>query len=52
MNEIWLPIVGYCDYEISNRGNVRSIDRSIIYSNDKTYTYKSQLIKPNISKFG
>lgn len=36
MKEIWNDIVGYEGYyQVSNLGNVKSLDRLIIYSNDK-----------------
>jgi hypothetical protein len=33
MNEIWKPIVNFENYEISNLGNVRSIERIVITKN-------------------
>lgn len=51
MEELWKPIIGYEDYyEISNLGNVRSIDRCVEVSGDKPqkkYNLKSKEIKQN-----
>ena len=53
MNEIWKSIQGYeGKYEISNLGNVRSVDRFIINSKGIKHFRKSQLIKPVISHRG
>lgn len=41
MGELWKDIKGYEGfYQISNNGNVRSVDRIIIYRNGKRYKYK------------
>lgn len=46
MNEIWKPIAGYEGYyEVSNLGNVRSVNRIIISSNGNSFNYKSKLLK-------
>lgn len=43
--EIWKPIKGYEGYyEVSNLGNVRSVDRVIVYSNGAKHTYKGHLL--------
>ena len=34
-NEEWRPVPGYGDYEVSNLGNVRSVDRTITYCDDR-----------------
>lgn len=51
MNEIWKPIIGYEGYyEISNLGNVRSVDRYVSVSGDKPqkgYSLKGKVIKQN-----
>lgn len=45
--EIWKPIKGYEGYyQVSNLGNVRSLDRIVTYSNNKIYLYKSRIRKP------
>jgi hypothetical protein len=44
--EKWKPIKGYEGYyEISNKGNVRGIKRTIATSNGKTVTIKPKLLK-------
>lgn len=44
--EIWRPIKGYEGYyQVSNLGNVRSVDRVVIRSNGRKYSRKSQIRK-------
>ena len=51
--EIWKSVVGYEGYyEISNHGNVRSINRIIIDKNGTKLNYKSKLLKPAPNKDG
>ena len=39
--EVWKPIEGYEGlYEVSDKGNVRSKDRTIIYNNGKKFFTK------------
>lgn len=53
MIEIWKPIVGYENYyEVSDLGNVRSIDRTIVHSNNNIFNYKSKILKSAINKYG
>lgn len=50
-NEIWKPVVGYEGlYEVSNLGNVRSIDRVIEYSNGVKHFTKGKKLKQSINK--
>ena len=45
--EIWRPIKGYEGlYEASNLGNVRSVDRVIVYSNGRKHFLKGKILKP------
>ena len=45
--EIWKPVKGYENYyEVSNMGNVRSLDRIIIKKNGVLYKRKGKLLKP------
>lgn len=49
MEEIWKSVIGYEGYyEVSNLGNVKSVDRVIKYSNNKTYVYKGKLLKKTL----
>jgi hypothetical protein len=49
LNEVWVPAVGFEDSsEVSNFGNVRTIDRLIIRSNGRKCFYKGQDLKPMI----
>lgn len=45
MKEIWKSIDEYPEYEVSNLGNIRSIDRDFIDSMGRHYHKKGQLIK-------
>lgn len=54
---IWLPVVGFeGSYEVSDAGDVRSLDRQIDQKNWrgnlKTYTYKGKLLKLQEDKDG
>lgn len=43
--EIWRDVVGYEElYEVSNRGRVRSVDKSISYSNGPTRVLKGKVM--------
>ena len=46
MPEIWKPVVGYeGPYEVSDRGKVRSLDRTVIYKTGQTRHFKGQPLK-------
>lgn len=46
MAEIWKPVVGYeGHYEVSNLGNVRSVDRTVVYKTGQTRHYKGRTLK-------
>lgn len=53
VKEIWKPIKGYegC-YEVSNLGNVKSIDRWVIYKNGIKHYHKGKMLKPTTSHSG
>lgn len=52
MSEIWKEIIGYEDYyQVSNYGNVRSVDR-MVWSGRVYYIYKGQSLKANQAKVG
>jgi len=47
MERTWKDIKGYEGYyQISNFGEVRSLDRYIVYSDGRRRFYKGQIIKP------
>jgi hypothetical protein len=51
--ETWKSIEGYSDiYEISDYGNVRSIDRTYYDSNGFLHKLKGRTLKPTINKYG
>lgn len=46
MKEIWKPIKGYENaYEVSNKGNIRSVDRHV-YQQNRMVLYKGTKLKP------
>ena len=50
MEEIWKPVVGWEGlYEVSNLGNVRSLDRLVVQGNHTRFC-KGQLLKPTLHK--
>lgn len=50
--EIWKDIIGYENiYQVSNLGNIKSLDRIVKYSNGKIYKYKGKLRNPSISEY-
>lgn len=51
--EIWKPVNGYEGlYLISNKGQVKSIERTVVYSNGQINRHKSVLLKPEKTKRG
>lgn len=51
--EEWRPVVGYEGaYEVSNRGNVRSLDREIQKSDGKKYPKRGQPLKKKLTRTG
>jgi len=51
--EEWRDIVGYeGNYQVSSFGNIRSLDRLIIYSNGKRRVHKGRILKPGINTSG
>ena len=49
MTEIWRPIVGYEGfYEVSNFGNVRSLDRYVNTKNNHTRLHRGKILEQNI----
>lgn len=49
--EVWLKIRDF-DYEVSNQGNVRSIDNDIIRKDGKKLKIKGRKLKPKLGKYG
>lgn len=51
--EIWKDVEGYKDvYQVSDLGNVRSLERSYLDSNGFNHNIKSRLLKPAKNKYG
>lgn len=53
MEEEWRPIPNYIGYyEVSNIGNVRSVDRLVTYSNGVQRVHKGKILKQDINYKG
>lgn len=53
MNEIWKSIIGYDNlYEISNYGNIRSLDKCFLNKDGNIYRRKGIYLKPVKNKYG
>lgn len=51
--ETWKPVVGYEGYyEVSDHGNVRSVDRTVQRSDGVVQRFKGHLRKPQVDEFG
>ena len=45
-DERWKPVNGYEGiYEVSNHGRVRSVDRTVTYSNGQVHRYKGKILR-------
>ena len=48
--ERWLPVVGFeGEYEVSDWGNVRSLDRIIVRSDGRRVAWKGRVLKPTLT---
>lgn len=53
MKELWKALSGYEGYyEVSNKGNVRSVDREVVGSDNKRYFYRGRLLKQHPDRVG
>ena len=53
MEEKWTDIEGYRGiYEVSNLGNVRSVDRTINYSDGRSRKFKGKVLTVKVNKNG
>lgn len=53
MQEIWKPIIGFENlYEVSNLGNVRSLDKLVKAKNNSNRLVKGRLLSPTLGKNG
>jgi len=46
LNETWLPVVGFPYYEVSNLGQVRSIDRTVLDKNSQFRKRTGKILAP------
>lgn len=53
MKEIWKDIKGYEGlYQVSNLGNVRSVDRVVNYKDGRKRLWKGRILKPKKDRYG
>lgn len=53
MKEKWKDIKGCLGYQVSNFGNIKSLDRIIIRGKNKIYAFiKGKILKPELSRSG
>lgn len=50
--EIWRPVVGFENYEVSNLGRVKSLERYIFQKDGKVRLQKECILKPILDKWG
>ena len=50
--EIWKEIKGFEGYEVSNLGRVKSLARTVIYSNGRVQDYKDKVLKNSLLSNG
>ena len=48
MKEIWKDVRNYEGfYQISNKGNVKSVQRKVVYSDGRVFNYPEKILKPS-----
>lgn len=53
MSERWIPVVGWEGYyEVSDRGQVRSVDREIVRSDGQVRRFKGKVLSPGTNRHG
>lgn len=53
IKEIWKDIKGFEGiYQVSNMGNVKSLDRQVVFSDGRVYTYKSKIMNQRHNEDG
>lgn len=50
--EIWRPIIGYCRYEISSLGRVKSLPRERLSSSGGRYTTREIVLREAVNRYG
>lgn len=50
--ETWRPHPTFTSYEVSDQGQVRSIERTVRQRNDRVRTFPARLLKPTADDFG
>lgn len=49
---VWAPIEGWAGYEVSDAGQVRSIDRTVVCRDGQRLFFRGQLLSQTVSKLG
>jgi uncharacterized protein (UPF0128 family) len=53
MKEVWKDIKGFEGfYQVSNLGNIKSLDRYILYSNGTRHFHSGKILTPTLNKYG
>lgn len=51
-SERWLTVVEAPEYEVSDRGGVRSLPRTILYKDGRVFKYGLRILKPSLNHAG
>jgi hypothetical protein len=49
-DEIWLPIPGHEGYEVSDRGNVRTVKHVVVRANGMRYTVAARMRRISVDR--
>lgn len=52
MAEIWKPVESFDGYQVSNLGNVRSINRVVAYPDGRIHDYETRQLSPTFDLQG
>jgi hypothetical protein len=52
IKEVWKDIPDYPNYQVSNYGRIKSLERTIIYKDGSKHLYKEKILKPSNDKDG
>lgn len=53
MSEQWRPVVGWEGlYEVSDQGQVRSVDRVIVRNDGQARTFRGRILRPGVNRHG
>lgn len=52
VDEVWKPVKGFYGFAVSNKGNVKALERSITYENGKIVHRKEKLLSQHVINSG